>query len=131
MFRALGRVANPFTRTALIAFAWSHRRTIRRWGQSFWNELRSPQRIDPSRLVLIGKVLWAITSDDRLAQSRQLKHVRLDGSTLVVEATNGWKGSTRLVDELGDIEGITAITDTKGRPLVGSIDSSSRERTQT
>jgi hypothetical protein len=122
MFGALRRLANPFTRTALVAFAWSHRRTIRRWGRSFWNELRSPERIEPSRLLLIGKVLWAITSDDRLAHSRQLRHVRLDGSTLVVDATHGWKGSARLVDELASIEGITAITDTRGRPLQGSIE---------
>lgn len=122
MFGALRRFANPFTRTAMVAFAWSHRRTIRRWGRSFWNELRSPGRIDPSRLMLMGKVLWAITSDDRLAQSRQLRHVRLDGSTLVVDATRGWKGSARLVDELSSIEGITAITDTRGRPLEGSIE---------
>ncbi len=125
MFAALRRFANPFTRTALIAFAWSHRRTIRRWGHSFWNELRSPRRIDPSRLMLMGKVLWAITSDDRLAQSRQLKHVRLDGSTLVVDATRGWKGSARLVDELSGIEGLTAITDSRGRPLEGSIETTS------
>jgi hypothetical protein len=122
MFGALSRLANPFTRTAMIAFAWSHRRTIRRWGRSFWNELSSPGRIEPSRLMLMGKVLWAITSDDRLAQSRQLKHVRLDGSTLVVDATHGWKGSARLVDELSRIDGITAITDTRGRPLQGSIE---------
>ncbi len=121
MFRLLRGLANPFTRTAMIAFAWSHRRTIRRWGRSFWNELRSPNRIDPSRLMLMGKVLWAITSDDKLAQSRQLKHVRLDGSTLVVDAAHGWQGSARLVDELGGIEGITAITDARGRPLEGSI----------
>ncbi len=122
MFRALRTLANPFTRTAMIAFAWSHRRTVLRWGRSFWNELRSPQRIDPSRLLLMGKILWAITSDDRLSQSRQLKHVRLDGSTLVVDASRGWKGSSRLVDELGGIDGITAITDTRGRPLQGSIE---------
>lgn len=108
----------------MIAFAWSHRRTIRRWGRSFWNELRAPHRIDPSRLMLMGKVLWAITSDDMLAQSGQLKHVRLDDSTLVVDATHGWNQSARLVDKLGSIEGITAITDANGRPLEGSIETS-------
>ena len=122
MFRALRSLANPFTRTAMIAFAWAHRHTILRWGRSFWNELRSPRRIDPTRLMLMGKVLWAITSDDRLGKSRQLKNVRLDGSTLVVDASRGWTGSARLVDELGGIDGITAITDTHGRPLAGSIE---------
>ncbi len=124
MFRALRGLANPFTRTAMIAFAWSHRHTIRRWGRSFWNELRAPGSIDPSRMALMGKVLWAITSDDRLAKSRQLRHVRLDGSTLVVDTAHGWTGSARLVDELGSIEGITAITDARGRRLAGSIQTS-------
>lgn len=125
MFRLLRGLANPFTRTAMIALASSHRHSILRWGRSFWNELRSQRRIDPSRLVLMGRVLWAITSDDRLAKSYQLRQVRLDGSTLVVEAKRGWKGSARLVDQLGDIAGITAITDASGRPFVASIETTS------
>jgi hypothetical protein len=114
-------VANPFTRTAIIAFVWSHRRTIMRWGRSFWNELRRPGRVDPQRLTLIGRVLWTITRDDRLAQARQLRRVRLDGTTLIVDASPGWKGTARLVDELGEIRGITSITDPGGRALHGSI----------
>ncbi len=121
MSRMLRTMANPFTRTAILAFAWSHRRTIMRWGRSFWNELRRPGWIDPNRLVLIGKVLWAITSDDRLAHAKQLRQVRLEGSTLVVDATRGWRGMARLVDELSEIDGITAITDTRGTPLQGTI----------
>ncbi|HYN33914.1 MAG TPA: hypothetical protein VES40_14915 [Ilumatobacteraceae bacterium] len=125
MIRALRGLANPFTRMAIIAFVWSHRHSILRWGRSFWNELRTSGRIDPSRLMLMGRVLWAITSDDRLAHSPQLRHVRLDGSTLVVDAKRGWKGSARLVDELGGIAGITAITDASGRPLEASIETTS------
>ena len=117
----LRTMVNPFTRAAMVAFAWSHRRTIMRWGRSFWNELRRPGWIDPDRLVLIGKVLWAITSDDRLSHAKQLRQVRLEGSTLVVDATRGWKGTARLVDELSGIEGITAITDTRGKRLEGTI----------
>jgi hypothetical protein len=121
MLRVLRSVANPFTRTALIAFAWSHRRTIMRWGRSLWSELRRPARIEPGRLMLIGKVLYAITRDDHLAHSKQLRHVSLDGSTVVIDASPGWKGSARLVDELSGIDGVTAITDTRGAPLRGSI----------
>lgn len=117
----LRTMANPFTRTAMVAYAWSHRRTIMRWGRSFWNELRKPGWINPDRLVLIGKVLWTITSDDRLAHAKQLRQVRLEGSTLVVDAARGWKGMARLVDELSGIEGITAITDTHGKRLEGTI----------
>ena len=52
----LGRfrsIANPFTRAAILAFVWSHRRTIMRWGRSFWNELRRPEPIDRHRLSLL------------------------------------------------------------------------------
>ena len=121
MFRMMRTVANPFTRTAIIAFVWSHRRTILRWGRSFWNELRHPGRIDPKRLTLIGQVLWAITRDERLANARQLRNVSLDGTTLVVDTSSGWTGTARLVDELSKIKGVGAITDSKGRPLQGSI----------
>ncbi|MGB0113435.1 MAG: hypothetical protein WBP59_09470 [Ilumatobacteraceae bacterium] len=121
MFRSLRTIANPFTRTALIAFTWSHRRTILRWGRSLWNELREPRRIDPARLVLIGKVLWAITREEQFAQARQLRHVRLDGDSLVVDATPGWRGTARLVDELAEIDGISAIVDAQGTPLSGTV----------
>jgi hypothetical protein len=112
---------NPFTRTAIIAFVWTHRRSIMRWGRSFWNELRQPGRISPTRLTLIGRVLWTITREEQLAQARQLKHVRLVGTTLVIDSAPGWRGTARLVDELGDIPGITSITDAKGNVLAGTI----------
>lgn len=121
MLRTVRTLANPFTRTAMLAFAWTHRHTILRWGRSFWNELRQPGWIDPGRLALIGRVLWTITRDDRLAHSRQLRHVSLDGTTLVVDATPGWRGTARLVDELADVPGIVAITDTHGNVLAGTI----------
>lgn len=121
MLRSIRTLVNPFTRTALLAFAWSQRRTILRWGRSFWTELSQPGRIDPGRLMLIGRVLWAITSDERLAHASQLRHVRLEGSTLVVETTRGWNGTARLVDELSGVKGISAITDADGTPLSGSI----------
>jgi len=126
VFRTLRTVANPFSRTALLMFAWTHRRTVMRWGRSFWTELRSPGRIDPGRLALIGRVLWAITRDDRLADPRQLRHVRLVGDTPVVDASPRWRGTARLVDELGRIPGIGSITDTTGQPMAGSIDTTAR-----
>jgi hypothetical protein len=121
MLRTLRVMANPFSRTAMIAFAWSNRHTILRWGRSLWNELRQPGRIEPARLMLIGRILWAITRNDRLANSNKLRHVGLDGSTVVVDAAPGWEGGARLVDELSQIDGVTAITDRHGRPLHGSI----------
>lgn len=126
MFRTVRSIANPFTRTAILAFAWAHRRTIMRWGRSFWHELKRPGRISPTRLTLIGRVLWAITRDDQLAHARQLRDVRLDGTNLVIDTAPGWKGAARLVDELGEIPGITAITDANGNVLAGTIPTTAR-----
>lgn len=122
MFRTLRTIANPFTRTAILAFAWSQRHTILRWGRSLFNELREPRRIDPTRLMLIGKVLWAITREEQFAHARELRHVSLDGTTLVVDASPGWKGTARLVDELSDIDGISAIVDKRGARLTGTVE---------
>jgi hypothetical protein len=124
MFRMLRKVANPFNRTALLLFAWSHRRTIMRWGRSFWTELRSAGPIDRRRLTVIGRVLWAITRDEELAKARQLRQVRLDGDTVVVDAPRSWSGTARLVDELSAIPGIVDVVDERGRPLSGSVETS-------
>ncbi len=122
MFRRLLSPFNPFSRTALALLAWTHRRTVLRWGRSLLAELRRPGRIDPGRLTLIAKVLWAITSDERLAGARQLRQVELDGDVLVVDARPRWRGRARLVEELSHIEGISGVVDATGRPLTGPID---------
>ncbi len=121
MLRRLTTLFNPFTRTAVVAFAWTHRRTIMRWGRSLWVELRRPGRIEPRRLRQIATVLWAITSDDDLAHAKELREVRLVGDELVVDTTPGWRRTARLVDALDDIPGIARIVDRHGHVLSGSI----------
>ena len=122
MFRRLTMLFNPFTRTAVLAFAWSHRRTIMRWGRSLYTELRRPGRIEPKRLQTIGKVLWEITNNEELAGARQLREVRLDGDRVVVDASPGWKRTARLVDLLQGIDGVSGVVDTGGRPLRGTVE---------
>lgn len=126
MFRMARRLTSPFTRSALLVFAWQHRRAIERWGRSLWTELRRPGRIEPRRLQQIGRVLWAITRDDSLAEAKQLREVRLDGDVLVVDVAEGWNRTGRLVDALGEVPGIVAVNDTRGRPLAGTIAATSR-----
>ena len=121
MFRRFGMLFNPFTRTAALAFAWSHRRTISRWGRSLWGELRRPGGIEPQRVQQIARVLWAITSDESLSKSKQLREVRLDGDVLVVDAERGWKRTAELVDAVSDVPGITRVVDRDGRALTGTI----------
>ncbi|NNE12648.1 MAG: hypothetical protein HKN41_10455 [Ilumatobacter sp.] len=122
MLRRVATLFNPFTRTALLAFAWSHRRTIMRWGRSLYIELRRPGRIEPRRLRQIAQVLWAITSEDDLARAGQLREVRIEGNRLVLDTVPGWKKTARLVDALDDVPGITQIVDQHGDVLAGSID---------
>lgn len=126
MFRRLTMLFNPFTRTAVIAFAWAHRRTIMRWGRSLYAELRRPGPIAPRRLQTIAKVLWEITNVEQLASARQLREVRLDGDVVVVDAAKSWSGTHRLVDVLDGIDGVSAVVDVSGQPLAGSIDTSAR-----
>ena len=121
MFRRFGMLFNPFTRTAALAFAWSHRRSVARWGRSLMTELRRPGRIEPHRLQQIVKVLWAITGNEALSKSKQLREVRLEGNVLVVDATPGWKRTGELVDVLGDVPGVTRIVDRHGNVLAGTI----------
>ena len=63
MSRLFKTVANPFSRTALIMFAWTHRRTIMRWGRSFWTELTQPGRIGRS-VAEVGAIVEAIAAKD-------------------------------------------------------------------
>ncbi len=126
MIRRFSTFFNPFTRTAVLAFAWTHRRTILRWGRSLYVELRRPGRIEPRRLQLIARVLWVITSNNELAQARQLREVRLDGNVLVLDTAPGWKRTARLVDELDDIPGIVRIVDQHGMVLAGTISTTAR-----
>jgi len=126
VIRRVSTLFNPFTRTAVLAFAWTHRHTILRWGRSLYVELRRPGRIEPRRLQLIARVLWAITSEDELAKARQLREVRLDGSVLVLDTTPGWRRTARLVDALDDIPGIVRIVDQHGNVLAGTISTTAR-----
>lgn len=121
MFRRLGLLVNPFTRTAVLAFAWSHRRAVMRWGRSLWTELRRPGGVEAERLQQIAKVLWAITGKETLSRSKQLREVRLEGNVLVVDVAPGWKRTGELVDVLADVPGIVRIVDRHGTVLAGTI----------
>lgn len=127
MLSRLSSLFNPISRTAVLAFAWSHRRTIMRWGRSLYSELRRPGRIEPRRLQQIAKVLWEITSDDELAKARQLREIRIEGDELVVDTTPGWKRTVKLVDALDEIPGITRIVDQDGNVLAGTIVTTAKE----
>lgn len=120
------RLANPLNRAVILGFVWSHRRSIMRWGRSFWNELRSADRIEPGRLALMWKVLWAVTGDDELAKARQLRSLRLDGDVVVVDASRGWRGRSRLVDRLQEVDGVSRVVDVDGDQFAATIETTAR-----
>ena len=126
MVSRLFRFANPLNRATMAGFIWSHRRSIMRWGRSFWHEVKSPSRIDPGRLALMWRVLWTITRDDQLGKAKQLRSVRLDGDTVIVDAASRWKGRSRLVDRLQRVEGVSRVVDVQGDHLPGTIDTTAR-----
>jgi hypothetical protein len=120
----LRRLVRPFwlTRTAVLVFAWQHRHEILRWGRTIWAELTRPGKIQPTRLALLGQILWVITSDESIARSKHLKAVRLDGDVLTLDTTRGWQGTPMLVARLGDVRGVSRIVDRSGRDLGTVID---------
>ncbi|MFZ1489448.1 MAG: hypothetical protein WAS51_05860 [Ilumatobacteraceae bacterium] len=120
MFALLRKVARPFTRTALIAFTWSHRHEVLRWGRSFWLELRRGP-LDLNRLYRLGRVLWHISADETLAGAKQLRIVRIDGDSVVLDTEPGWRGTPRLVMRLHEVGGVNRIVDSVGRELSPAI----------
>lgn len=122
MFRLARRLTNPFTRTAVLAFAWTHRHEILRWGRSLWAELTRPGRIEPARLATIAQVLWKVTSDESLSRSKKLRGVRLDGDVLVLDTARGWRGTPVLVSRLHDVRGVSRVVDGSGVELRPAID---------
>jgi hypothetical protein len=110
MVRPFRRVLTPFTRTAVLAFAWRHRHSILRWGRTLWAELRSPAPIAPARLATIGRVLWAVTSNGEIANSSRLRQVRLEGDTVVLDVEPRWNRTNELIEQLLDVKGVRQVT---------------------
>jgi hypothetical protein len=109
MVSPVRRFMRPFTRTAVMAFAWNHRRSILRWGRTLYLELASPRTISPRRLATIGKVLWAVTSDERIATSSKLRQVRLEGDTVVLDVAPNWDRTNELVERLLAVKGVNQV----------------------
>lgn len=99
----------PRGRAAVVKLLWSHRHHIGRWGRSLWSELRNPEGISPARLATVGKVLVAITSDRKVSRARELRDVRLEGSTVVLRVASGWTRVGQLSDQLLAIEGVDQV----------------------
>ena len=103
------RLLNPSTRAAVVTMLWGRRHDIVRWGRALWLELRNPAGISPARLATIGKVLAAITSDKEVSEAPELRQVRLEGATVVLDVEPGWSRVGRLSDRLLSIKGVDQV----------------------
>jgi hypothetical protein len=93
----------------MITWGWNHRHEIKRWGRSLWNELTSPAPISPSRVSLIGKVLWAVTKDRDLSNAKQLRGIHLSGDVVELDVDRRWNRTARLVSLLQGVDGVREV----------------------
>ncbi len=115
MLRRFRTVLNPLSRTAIFTMAWNRRRDILRWGRSLWTELQNPDGISPSRLATIGRVLLAVTSDAEVSRAKELRQVRLDGDTVVLDVEPGWSRIGSLSDRLLEVKGVKQVMTEHGQ----------------
>ena len=110
MFRFTRHITRPFTRTALMVFAWNHRNEIERWVRSLWTELRAPSEISASRLKTLATILWRCeprSSAHRFASAPQRSLV---GDAVELDVDPMWKHTPRLINEVRTISGVTDVS---------------------
>jgi hypothetical protein len=93
----------------MMTWSWNHRHEIKRWGRSLWNELATPTGISPSRVRLIGKVLWAVTKERDLSMAKQLRRIDIVGDVVELDVDRRWNRTARLVSVLQGVEGVREV----------------------
>lgn len=96
-------------RTAIVKLLWAHRHDMSRWGRSLWSEVRNPDGVSPARLATIGRVLVAITSDEKVSSAGELRQVRLVDDTIVLDVAPGWERARSVSDRLLQIKGVRQV----------------------
>ncbi|MBA2386571.1 MAG: hypothetical protein H0V69_05700 [Acidimicrobiia bacterium] len=117
MLRRFRTLMNPLSRTAILTVAWSRRQDVMRWGRSLWTELHNPDGISPARLATVGRVLLAVTSDTEASGAKELRQVRLDGDTVVLDVDPRWNRVGRLSDRLLKVKGVKQVMTETGQRL--------------
>jgi hypothetical protein len=101
---------NPVSRVALASFAWSHRHEILRWGRSLYDQLIGRTDVSPARALRTGQLLFAIASDEKLRNAKQLRKVTMIGDEVDVTVDESWKELPRLVERVERVKGVRNIT---------------------
>lgn len=124
MLGGLGRLTgrffiNPFTRTAIVTFLWAHRHEVLRWGRSLWEHLAG-RDVDPAAAVRTAKVLYAVASDERFRDAKQLRRVTMTDGIVNLEADERWSLLPSLILRVRSVEGVREVA-VNGVPSGGPI----------
>ena len=111
---------NPVSRIALASFAWNHRHEILRWGRSLYDQLIGRTDVSPARALRTGQLLYAIASDEKLRNAKQLRKVTMIGDDVDVTVDESWKELPRLVERVQRVKGVRQIT-VNGHPSRASV----------
>jgi hypothetical protein len=114
---------NPVSRIALATFAWNHRHEVMRWGRSLYEQLVGQQDVSPQRAVLIGRVLAAVASDEKLRNAPQLRRVSLRGDVVDLDVDERWPALPRLIERVERVSGVRSVV------VNGAADTTARRRT--
>ena len=110
--RPIRRARLLMTRPAWMLLAWSNRHTLRLWVRTLLNEIKTQRPLDSRRLLTLTRALVRVTTDSRVANSRELRMLWLDGDALLADAEPGWRHHY----VISEMFGTSQVIDTTGRP---------------
>jgi len=111
LFRAFNprNMIRGMSRTAMMAFVWSHRHEILRWGRSLYEQVVGRSDVSPARAARTGRLLFTIASDQRLRDAKQLRKVTMTGDDVELEVDERWKELPRLVEHVRSVKGVRHV----------------------
>ena len=123
--RFTGRyLVNPFTRTAIMTFLWTHRHEVLRWGRSMWEHL-ARRDLEPANALRTAKVLFAVAVDDRFRNAKQLRRVTMVDGVVDLQVQRRWALLPALVESVAAVNGVLDVT-VNGQPYAAPIEATSR-----
>ena len=114
-----GSLFKPASRIALMTFAWNHRHEITRWGRSLYDQFVGQTDVSPTRALRTGQLLFAIASDERLRNAKELRKVTMAGDGVDLEVDERWSELPRLVERVRRVKGVAGVH-VNGRPELSS-----------
>ena len=117
-------VVSPFTRTAIMAFLWTHRHEVLRWGRSLWEHL-ARRDLEPAPRCGPARVLFAVASDERFRDAKQLRRVTMDDGVVDLQVQRRWALLPALVERVAAVNGVLDVT-VNGQPYATPIETTAR-----